>query len=108
MISSYKIEQIDIFISVFNYIYFVIDQKKRDTKTPTMNAIITEYNCKKEVRKLVQKVKLEGYTIIPLSVYLKDGLCKVNIALCRGKKKFDKREYMKKNDAKRQIEKFIK
>ena len=44
VISSYKIEQIDIFISVFNYIYFVIDQKKRDTKTPTMNAIITEYN----------------------------------------------------------------
>ena len=60
---------------------------------------------KKEIRKLAQKVKLEGLTIIPLSVYFKEGLCKVNIALCKGKKSYDKRDDMKKNDAKRQIEK---
>ena len=38
-------------------------------------------------------------------MYFKDGLCKVNIALCKGKKSYDKREDMKKSDAKRQIEK---
>ena len=41
-------------------------------------------------------------SIIPLSIYLKGGLCKVNVALCRGKKKYDKREDMKKEDAKKQ------
>ncbi len=60
---------------------------------------------KKEIRKLAQKVKLEGLTIVPLSMYFKAGLCKVNIALCKGKKNYDKRDDMKKMDAKRQIEK---
>lgn len=60
---------------------------------------------KKEIRKFAQKVKLEGLTIVPLTMYFKDGLCKVNIALCKGKKSYDKREDMKKSDAKRQIEK---
>lgn len=89
----------DMHIALYDFGNIFNHQEKRDR-------ILLVHH--KEVRKLVQKVKLEGYTIIPLSVYLKDGLCKVNIALCRGKKKFDKREYMKKNDAKRQIEKFIK
>ena len=60
---------------------------------------------KKEIRKFAQKVKLEGLTIVPLTMYFKDGLCEVNIALCKGKKSYDKREDMKKSDAKRQIEK---
>ena len=60
---------------------------------------------KKEIRKFAQKVKLEGLTIVPLTMYFKEGLCKVNIALCKGKKSYDKREDMKKSDAKRQIEK---
>lgn len=58
---------------------------------------------KKEIRKFEQKVKLEGLTMVPLSIYFKGGLCKINIALCKGKKKYDKREDMKKTDAKKQI-----
>ena len=61
---------------------------------------------KKEIRKLSQKVKLEGLTIIPLSVYLKGGLCKINIALCKGKKNYDKREDLKKNDTKKELKKY--
>lgn len=60
---------------------------------------------KKEILKLSQKVKLEGLTLVPLTMYFKQGLCKINIALCRGKKKFDKREDMKKESMKREIEK---
>lgn len=56
---------------------------------------------KKEIRKMGQKVKLEGLTIVPLTVYLNEGLCKLEIALCKGKKNFDKREDMKKEEAKR-------
>lgn len=57
----------------------------------------------KEIRKWGQKVKLEGLTIIPAMVYLKQGLCKVQVCLCRGKKKYDKREDMKNEAARKQI-----
>ncbi len=63
---------------------------------------------KSEIRKLSQKVKLDGLTIVPLQVYLSSGLCKVKIALARGKKNYDKREDMKKNDAKKLIKKMTK
>lgn len=63
---------------------------------------------KKEIRKFNQKVKLEGLTIVPVNMYFKQGLAKVKIALCKGRKKFDKREDMKKEEAKRQINKNIK
>ena len=49
----------------------------------------------KEIRKLGQKVKMEGLTIVPLTVYLNEGLCKIEIALCKGKKLTDKREALK-------------
>lgn len=62
---------------------------------------------KSEIRKLNQKVKLEGLTIIPISMYFVRGLVKVKIALCRGKKKYDKREDMKKETMKREINKNI-
>jgi SsrA-binding protein len=53
-------------------------------------------------------MKNKGITIIPLSVYKKRGLIKVEIALVRGKKKFDKRETLKKKDAKREIDRVMK
>lgn len=61
---------------------------------------------KKEIRKLSQKVKLEGLTIIPISVIIKSGLCKVNIALAKGKKNYDKREDLKKEDAKKDVRRY--
>ena len=58
---------------------------------------------KKEIFKFRDKIKLEGYTIIPLKVYLKNGRAKVLIGLAKGKKNYDKREDIKKRDIERNI-----
>ena len=63
---------------------------------------------KNEILKLEQKVKLKGYTIIPISVYLEKGLAKIEIALAKGKDLHDKRNAQKEKDAKREIEKAMK
>lgn len=54
---------------------------------------------KKEIVKLHAKVKQEGYSIVPTKVYLSKGKCKIEIALAKGKKLYDKREIIKKKDA---------
>lgn len=53
---------------------------------------------KKEIRKLLEEVKQEGYTLVPLKVYLKNGKAKILIGVARGKKLYDKREAIKKKD----------
>ena len=62
---------------------------------------------KVEIRKLSQGVMQQGLAIIPLSVYLKDGRMKLELALCRGKKLYDKREDMAKKDMARDIERHM-
>ena len=57
-----------------------------------------------EIRKLQAGVEREGYTIMPLKVYLKGQLVKLEIGLAKGKKLYDKRESMKERDIKRQAE----
>jgi SsrA-binding protein len=57
-----------------------------------------------EIRRLNEKVRQRGATIIPLRVYLKDGLAKVEIALAKGKKHYDKRAEIAKRDAQREID----
>lgn len=61
-----------------------------------------------EIRKLSDKVRQRGATIIPLRVYLKDGLAKVEIALAKGKKHYDKRAEIAKRDAQRELNRRIK
>lgn len=63
---------------------------------------------KREILKYEQKVIKEGYTIVPTKIYLKKGKAKVEIALGKGKKLFDKRETIKERDDKRNIERAIK
>ena len=58
---------------------------------------------KKEILKFRDKIKLEGYTIVPLKVYLKNGRAKILIGLAKGKKNYDKREDIKKRDIERSI-----
>ena len=58
---------------------------------------------KKEILKLNNKITLEGYTLIPLKVYFKNGRAKVLIGLCKGKKNYDKRETIKKRDTEREM-----
>jgi SsrA-binding protein len=60
-----------------------------------------------EIRRLWNTVRQKGVTIIPLTVYLKDGRAKVEIATAKGKKLFDKRADLAKRDSKREIERHI-
>ena len=57
-----------------------------------------------EINKLMGKVAEKGYTVVPLKVYLKDSLVKMEIGLARGKKLYDKRETIAKKDQKREAE----
>ena len=63
---------------------------------------------KKEIKKFHEKVTQKGYTIVPLNVYLSKGYVKVDIALGRGKKTYDKRESIAKKDQKRDMDRMLK
>jgi SsrA-binding protein len=63
---------------------------------------------KREVMRLFGLVKQDGYSLIPISVYLKGSLVKVQVGLCRGKKLYDKRADMAEKAAKRDIERAMK
>jgi len=62
----------------------------------------------KEIYHLLEKEKELGLTIVPISVYNKGSKIKLEIAVARGKKKYDKRETLKKKDAKREINRLLK
>ena len=59
---------------------------------------------KSEIRKLIGATTIKGYSLIPLNTYLKNGKVKVELALAKGKKLYDKRQDMAKKDAQRRIE----
>ena len=59
---------------------------------------------KAELRRLARASQEQGFSIIPLSMYLKDGLVKMEIATAKGKKRYDKRESLAKRDAEREME----
>ena len=59
---------------------------------------------KREIANLIGATKEEGYALVPLKMYLKNGFAKVLIGLGKGKKQYDKREDLKKKEAKRDIE----
>jgi len=63
---------------------------------------------KEEINKLIGKTKEKGYTLIPTKIYFKNGKAKVEIALAKGKKLFDKREAIKKKTVEREMEKAVK
>ena len=62
---------------------------------------------KKEIRKLDGLVMRQGYTLVPLEVYLKDGRMKVQLGLCKGKQLHDKRDSMAKRDSDREIQRAL-
>ncbi len=59
---------------------------------------------KKEINKIAGKIKQKGYTMVPLSLYFKDGIVKVELALVKGKTMVDKRDDIKKRDIEREIQ----
>ena len=63
---------------------------------------------KSEIRKLVGKIAEKGYTVVPVEVYFKGSLVKVDIALAKGKKQYDKRQDIAKKDMRREAERDFK
>ena len=63
---------------------------------------------KKEIKKINEKVNNQGLTLIPLKLYFKNNILKVELGICRGKKNYDKREALKEKDIKRNINKQLK
>ncbi len=63
---------------------------------------------RREIQKLIGKVKERGLTLIPLKMYFKGGKAKVEIALAHGKRSYDKRETLKRKEAEREIERAMK
>ena len=63
---------------------------------------------RREIDRLIARVHERGYTIVPVRLYLKEGRAKVEIALARGKRKYDKRQAIAKRDAERDIDRALK
>lgn len=63
---------------------------------------------KKEIKKLEQEIELKGNTLVPVKLYLKNNRVKVSLAVCKGKKNYDKRESIKERDIKRDVLKNLK
>lgn len=59
---------------------------------------------RKEIIKIEQKLKEKGLTLIPLAVYLKNGLVKIELGLCKGKKLYDKRHSLQEKELKRRMD----
>jgi SsrA-binding protein len=62
---------------------------------------------RREIDRLIDRVTTRGYTIVPTKLYLKDGRAKIEIALARGKHKYDKRSAIAKRDSDRQVERAL-
>ena len=63
---------------------------------------------KKEIKKIDDKLELQGFTLIPLKLYFKNNKLKVELGVCRGKKNYDKRESIKERDIQRNLDKVLK
>ena len=63
---------------------------------------------KKEINKILGKIKEQGITLVPLKVYFKDSLVKVEVGLAKGKKLYDKRDDIAKKDQKREAQREFK
>ena len=63
---------------------------------------------RREIDRLQRRVQEKGFTVVPTRLYLKDGRAKVEIALARGKKRYDKRQVIAERDSKRQVDRALK
>lgn len=63
---------------------------------------------KREIQRLFAKIKQDGYTLVPLSLYFKGPRVKVEVGLCKGKKNYDKRDATAKRDAAREMDRAMK
>ena len=64
---------------------------------------------KQEIRRIKKNIEVQGITLIPLKMFINNnGLCKVEIAICKGKKEFDKRQSIKDKDNKKELDRIMK
>ena len=96
-----------------DFIIGVVWAELPEEPNPPPQVIIekSEFACDltaEEINKIMGQSKLKGYTIVPLRVYFKDSLVKVEIGLARGKKLYDKRQDIAKKDQRREAEKQFK
>lgn len=94
IIKNHELYLLNMFIDSYNQ-GNVFNHDERRTRKLLMH--------KREIIKLENKVKLEGYTLVPLKLYFKDNKAKVLLGLAKGKKNYDKRETIKKRDQEREI-----
>lgn len=78
------------------------EQGNRFNTDPTRSRKLLMH--KREINRLIGQTKEQGYALVPLSVYFKNGFAKVELALAKGKKLYDKRESLKEKEAKRDVE----
>lgn len=97
-----KIEDMEVFL--YNCHISPYEGGNRNNHDPerTRKLLLT----KKEILKILGKIKQENYTIVPLELFLERGFAKLEIGLCKGKKLHDKRETLKKKDVQREMERF--
>jgi len=115
-VKSIKLGQVNLkgsFVDVFNEESFVNGahvSKYKFSSNPTFNPTRKRKLIlhKKETTKIWQFVNQKGITAVPLEVYLKKGLIKISVGICRGKKLYDKRESLKKREIERDIKRQIK
>jgi len=98
-IKNFELFLINMHISKYAFGNIFNHEEKRERK------LLME---KRDIIRLQLKLKTEGLTLVPTKVYLKDNLCKVELALCKGKKLYDKRETAKEEDSLRRLDKVMK
>jgi SsrA-binding protein len=109
-----KVSFADSFCMFFNSELWVRNLHIAEYRFGTTNNHIAVHDRKlllnrSELRKLENKLKDKGYTIIPLRIFMSEkGLVKMEIGLAKGKKLYDKRETMKERDTEREIKRFLK
>lgn len=102
LIREGKVNLIDSYCHFTEYELFIKNVKVYDYDTD-----IKLLAHKQELRKFRKEVEQQGLTIIPLSIYTnKTGIIKANIALCKGKKLYDKRATIKEKDIKRELDRY--
>ncbi|MDR4498448.1 MAG: SsrA-binding protein SmpB [Candidatus Scalindua sp.] len=82
------------------------EQGNRENHEPTRKRKLLLH--RQEIKKLIGVTQQKGLTLLPVSLYIKNGIIKVELALGRGKRLVDKREDMKKKTVEREIERFVK
>ena len=99
-----KIDDNEIFLYNCHISPYENGNRYNHTPTRTRKLLLT----KKEILKMQTKVKKDGYTIVPLEIYFKQGLAKIEIGLAKGKKLHDKRDDIAKKDQKREMDRAVK